>query len=204
MKRTSVLFASLFALALPAGARAEDTHHPQTAPEASTAAPAVSGPSAMGMMAMMPDMMRMMGMMQEMGDATSHVEGRIAFLHAELAITEAQEPAWKALADALRQNAAGLKQATPADHGHGDASVVFGQLLEQQHRLEARLDGLRAINAALAPLVDALSDEQRRTLDDLFPHVAGLMDMAGMMPMQGMMPGAAGMSGMSGMAKPTP
>lgn len=202
MKLTSVLFASLVALAVPAGVLAEDTHHPQTAPEAATPAPPVSGP--MGMMAMMPDMMRMMGMMQEMGDPTRHVEGRIAFLHAELAITEAQEPTWKALADALRQNAAGLKQVTPADHGHGDASVVLGQLLDQQHRLEARLDGLRAINAALVPLVDALSDEQRRTLDDLFPHVAGLMEMGGMMPMPGMMPGAPRMAGMSGMANPAP
>ena len=199
MKLTPVLFASLVALAVPAGVLAEDTHHPQATPETTTPLPPTAGP--MGMMAMMPDMMRMM---QEMGDPTSHVEGRIAFLHAELAITEAQEPVWKALADALRQNAVGLKQTTPADHGHGDASVVVGQLLDQQHRLEARLDGLRAINATLTPLVDALSDEQRGALDTLFPHVAGVMDMGGMMPMQGMMPGAPGMAGMSGMANPAP
>ena len=35
---------------------------------------------------------------------------------------------------------------------------------------------------------DALSEEQRATLDALFPHVSGMMGMAGMMPLQGMMP----------------
>lgn len=195
MKLASVLFASLFALAPPVGLRAEDTHHPQTAPEAATPAPALAGPSAMGMMAMMPDMMRMM---EEMNDPTRHVEGRIAFLHAELGITDAQEAVWKALADALRQNAASLKQAMPTDHGHDAESGVQGQLLQQQHMLEARLDGLRAINAALKPLVEVLSDEQRRALDDLFLHVVGMMAMDGMAPMDGMM------RGMPGMEEPLP
>lgn len=199
MKLTSAIFASFVVLASPAILHAEDSHHPQTTPQA--AALGTSGAPAMDMMAMMPGMM---GMMQKMADPTRHVEGRIAFLHAELAITEAQEQAWKALADALRQNAAGLKQATPADHGHDTGSIVMGQLLDQQHRLEARLDGLRAINAALKPLVDGLSDEQRSTLDDLFPHVAGMMDMGGMMSMDGMMPAAPGMSTMPDMAKPAP
>lgn len=196
MKLRSVLFASLFALSFPTVLFAEDSHHPKTTPEASAQTP--SNPSAMGMMEMMPGMMRMMS---QMADPTQHIEGRIAFLHAELRITEAQEPAWNALGDALRQNAAILKQASPADHGHNDASVVLGQLLDQQHRLEARLEGLRAINMALVPLIEVLSDEQRSTLDDLFLHVAGLTDMDGMMPVAGNM---SGMAGMSSMEKPAP
>ncbi len=197
MKLTSVLFATLVVLGSPAVLHAEDSHHPKVTPE--VAIPAV--PGAMDMMAMMPGMMQKMAMMQEMADPTRHVEGRIAFLHAELAITEAQEPLWKALADALRQNAAGMMQVTPADHGNDPGSAVLGQLLDQQHALEVRLDGLTAVNAALKPLVDSLSDNQRATLDTLFPHVSGMMEMGGMMPMSGMMPGA---SGMSGMTKPAP
>lgn len=184
MQMKSLLALSIVALALPASLLAEDAHHPKPAEE--TAPAATQAPEmGMGMMAMMPDMMRMM---QEMGDPTRHVEGRIAFLHAELAITEAQEPLWASLADALRQNAAGMAQAAPADHGHDNSSVVVGQLLDEQHALETRLDGLRAVNAALKPLADALSEEQRATLDALFPHVSGMMGMAGMMPLHGMMP----------------
>jgi len=196
MQMKSLLALSTVALALPASLWAEEAHHPKPAEET---APAASQAPEMGtgMMAMMPDLMRMM---QEMGDPTRHVEGRIAFLHAELAITEAQEPLWASLADALRQNAAGMAQAAPADHGHDNSSVVVGQLLDQQHALETRLDGLRAVNAALKPLADALSEEQRATLDALFPHVSGMMGMAGMMPLQGMMPAQE----MPGTATPAP
>ncbi len=197
MQMKSLLALSLVALTFPASLWAEDAHHPKPAEDA---APATAQAPAMGMMAMMPDMMRMM---QEMGDPARHVEGRIAFLHAELAITEAQEPLWAALAAALRQNATGMAQAAPADHGHGASSVVVGQLLDQQHALEARLDGLRAVNAALKPLADALTEEQRAILDALFPHVSGMMGMARMMPMQGMMP-ALDMPAMSGAAMPAP
>ncbi len=198
MQMKSLLALSIVALALPASLWAEDAHHPKPAEE--TAPAATQAPEmgmGMGMMAMMPDMMRMM---QEMGDPTRHVEGRIAFLHAELAITEAQEPLWASLADALRQNAAGMAQAAPADHGHDNSSVVVGQLLDEQHALETRLDGLRAVNAALKPLADALSEEQRATLDALFPHVSGMMGMAGMMPLQRMMPAQE----MPGTATPAP
>lgn len=196
MQMKSLLALSIVALALPASLLAEDAHHPKPAEE--TAPAATQAPEmGMGMMAMMPDMMRMM---QEMANPTRHVEGRIAFLHVELAITEAQEPLWASLADALRQNAAGMAQAAPADHGHDNSSVVVGQLLDEQHALETRLDGLRAVNAALKPLADALSEEQRATLDALFPHVSGMMGMAGMMPLQGMMPAQE----MPGTATPAP
>jgi LTXXQ motif family protein len=50
----------------------------------------------------MPDGMMGSGMMGMMGE---HVEGRIAFLRAELKITDAQVPQWNTFADALRANA---------------------------------------------------------------------------------------------------
>lgn len=196
MQMKSLLALSTVALALPASLWAEEAHHPKPAEET---APAASQAPEMGtgMMAMMPDLMRMM---QEMGDPTRHVEGRIAFLHAELAITKAQEPLWAALADAMRQNAAGLAQAAPADHGHDTGSVVVGQLLDQQHALQTRLDGLQALNAALKPLAEAFSEDQRASLDALFLQVSGMM---GMMPMQGMM-SAADMPAMTDTATPSP
>lgn len=184
-----ILALSLVAFAFPASLRAEDAHHPQPTEEViPETTPAPSEASAMGMMEMMPDMMRMM---QEMGDPTRHVEGRIALLHAELAITAEQETAWSAFAAALRKNAAALKTATGGEHGHDPESGVVGALIVKQHQLERQLDGLVAINAALGPLSATLSEGQRGMLDELLPHVSGLMAMGGMMPMSGMAPGMA-------------
>lgn len=189
MTPKSILALSLVAFAFPASLWAEDAHHPQPTEEViPETTPARSEASAMGMMEMMPDMMRMM---QEMGDPTRHVEGRIAFLHAELAITTEQETAWSAFADALRKNAAALKTATGGEHGHDPESGVVGALIVKQHQLERQLDGLVAINAALGPLSATLSDGQRGMLNELLPHVSGLMAMGGMMPMAGMAPGMA-------------
>src|SRR3989338_7969723 len=99
MTLKSILALSLVAFTFPVSLWAEDAHHPQPTKEVipeTTAAPTEA--SAMGRMEMMPDMMRMM---QDMGDPTRHVEGRIAFLHAELAITADQQTAWSPFADAL-------------------------------------------------------------------------------------------------------
>lgn len=187
MTPKSILALSLVAFAFPGSLWAEDAHHPQPTEEViPETTPAPTEASAMGMMGMMPDMMRMM---QEMGDPTRHVEGRIAFLHAELAITTEQEAAWSAFADALRKNAAALKTATNGEHGHDPESGVVGALIVKQHQLERQLDGLVAINAALAPLAAMLSEGQRGMLDELLPHVSGLIVMGGMMPMAGMAPG---------------
>jgi hypothetical protein len=75
-----------------------------------------------------------------------------------------------------------------------------GQLLDQQHALQTRLDGLQALNAALKPLAEAFSEDQRASLDALFLQVSGMM---GMMPMQGMM-SAADMPAMTDTATPSP
>ena len=180
MKLTSVLYASVVVLSGATAVQAEDSHHTQAAPEATGL-----DSGNMAMMAMMPEMtgmMQKMAMMQGMMDPTRHVEGRIAFLHAELAITPAQEPQWAVLAEALRQVSRETSAVAPADHGHEDGSVVVGQLLAREHRLQTQLDGLRAVNAALTPLADALTEDQRGTLDAIFPQVSGLMEMGGVMP----------------------
>lgn len=184
MTPKSILALSLVAFAFPVSLWAEDAHHPQPTDEViAETTPAPTEAPAMGMMGMMPDMMRMM---QEMGDPTRHVEGRIAFLHAELAITAEQDAAWSAFAAALRKNATALKSATSGEHGHDPESGVVGALIVKQHQLERQLDGLVAINAALGPLSATLSEGQRGILDELLPHVSGLMAMGGMMPMAGM------------------
>jgi hypothetical protein len=69
-----------------------------------------------------------MGVMGWMGMA-DHVDGRLAFLKAELKITEAQTSQWNAFSDALRENARrmGGMSATMMQGGmmgHGGASMT--------------------------------------------------------------------------------
>ncbi len=92
---------------------------------------------------------------------TDHVEGRIAFLRAELAITDAQEAAWDAFAETLRANA--RRAAGPAERGDG----ALAWLEQSEKRLADRLEGVRATRVALAALQPQLDDAQRKSLDAL-------------------------------------
>ena len=78
--------------------------------------------------------------------AIDHIEGRIAFLRAELNITEAQTTAWNAFADALRTNAKKLAQVRASmmpQPGAGQQQVpTIAERFDMQERwLLARLDG---------------------------------------------------------------
>ena len=111
-----------------------DAHHPaqtvtpaQPAPPPSGAMPMMNMMSGMPMMHM--GMMRMMGMMGPGSGMSTidYVEGRIAFLRAELKITDAQMSAWNAFADALRTNAKKL--------GEVRAAMMSGSGAKQQQAL---------------------------------------------------------------------
>lgn len=142
-----------------------------------------------GKMPMM-DMMQKMGMMKHgggsgpgggMGMATiDRVEGRIAFLRAELKITDAQNSAWNAFADALRANARSLGDVRSSIVS-GMAGAAQPSLVErfalQEKWLAARLEGTRAMKAALGNLMAALSDDQKKSADELLAPHMGMMAM---------------------------
>ncbi len=150
----------------------------------------MGGPQGMmgrgGMMNMMGgNMMQMMGMMGQSGGATGcggmsgmatidRVEGRIAFLKTELKITDAQGAAWNAFADALRANAESLGEvrASMTQAAGAAPPSLVDRLALQEKWLSSRLDGTRAIRSALSNLVGTLSDEQKKTADQLIaPHM---------------------------------
>jgi hypothetical protein len=193
-----------------------DAHHPaqseapSAAPAPTAAPPAQGGMGGASMMKMMGggmgmDMMRMMRMMMagsgmEAMGAIDHVEGHIAFLRAELKITDAQTSAWNAFADALRAHAQKLADLRGSMMAQGSAQqppTVIDRIDQQERWLTARLDGLKAIKATVVPLYAALSDEQKKTADELLgPHMGmGMMAMPGMSP--GGMMGAGQMGGAS-------
>ena len=207
---TTAALAAVLTLAGPASA-ADEHHPEASGPAAQAPAPppsearggAMMGPrGTMGMMGPegmsgMMRMMQMMGMMGERGPGamsadremtgmrmramTEHVEGRIAFLRAELKIVDSQAAAWNRFAEALRANAKRLGDVRPAMARRGGGEATLTQLLEQEERwLAARLEGAREIRTALTDLFPILTDEQRKLAERLVPPHIGLARMGDM------------------------
>jgi hypothetical protein len=111
------------------------------------------------------------------GRMTAHIEGRLAFLKAELNITPEQEALWKDYANAVRDNAktmSGRCTALMGDSGASEKSLP-DRLDAQEQFVAARLDALRATNKALKPLYQALSDAQKKLADQLIRSSTGMM-----------------------------
>ena len=174
MKTLIISTVAAAALAVAAWAQAPDPHHPEGAAPL-TAQPAPQ-PSSMHAIMMGPDMAGM--------GTIDRVEGRIAFLRAELKITDAQTNGWNAFADALRANAQKLAAIRPAMLAAPERQQTIMERLDgQEHWLTARLEGLRAIKAAFTPLFGTFSDDQKKTATELLgPHLGLAMMMAPMMP----------------------
>src|SRR5580692_4940253 len=67
----------------------------------------------------------------------SHTEGRIAFLKAELKITDAQLSAWNSFADTMRANSAESEQLRHAAHdAHGKPMTAVDSLDLRQQMLQ--------------------------------------------------------------------
>ena len=138
------------------------------------------GPGMMGMGMMKGGMMRggmmgrmgrggmmgrncpMMGMMLGSEDGETHAAGRIAFIRAELGITDSQKAVFDAYAEALKKNLgnmlamrssmmAGVTSSTPVEH-----------LTARIQMMEGRLDSLKGMKPALENLYASLSDEQKK------------------------------------------
>jgi len=191
--RRPTIAAALLLTALSYSSRAQspaehEAHHPQQ--QDATPAPAQPSPPArqpgtgQGMMGGgmmgggMMNMMQMMGSRQAdcgMGGLATidRVEGRIAFLRTELKITDTQSEAWNAFADALRANAKSLGEMRASMMAQAGAShSLVDRLTLQEKWLAARLDGTRAIKSALTNLVGTLSDDQKKTAEELLaPHM---------------------------------
>lgn len=192
LHRNIAMVAMLF-LAVPAFAK--EAHH--SGPTADTPPPAAAetpkdtdagmmatgsmmmgGPMSSGMMS--DGMMKMMMGMMAGGDgpmgqmmSPEHVEGRIAFLRTELKLTEAQQPLWDKVADALRANARAAKDmmaGMPAGMMMSMSSAA-GTPVERielhEKMLSTRLEGLHRLKAALEPFYASLDDAQKAQADKL-------------------------------------
>lgn len=171
-RKTLAAMAVIVGLTVAPALAADDQHHP-AGPAAGRDMPhgAMSGMSG-GMPGMMGSgggmMMRMM---------QGHVEGRLAFLKTELKITDAQLPLWNAVAEAIRANA---KSGTEMMEGMAGAMMGQGanlpaRLAAREKMMTARLEALRKLKSAVDPLYAALSDDQKKTADELLMSPMGMM-----------------------------
>ena len=150
-----------------------DEHHPGGAPP-SAAMPAgpMSGVGEMPMMGMMRTIMGQDGM----GMMSGHAEGRVAFLKAELKITDAQLPLWNAVADAIRANAKGMSEMMSGMMGRSQSTATLPEKLASREKMmTAHLEALRKFKAAVDPLYAALSDDQKKTADEVLIGPMGMM-----------------------------
>jgi LTXXQ motif family protein len=190
MRWLSTTMAASLALALvTAGApgarapgQAADPHHQATQLQAPQPPAAARDQTGMGAEATMPMMAQMMSMMRMMarggadpfaGLPLTRIEGRLAFVKAELAITEAQMPQWNAAVAAIRTAAAKLL-AGARELQQAPAPTTALEQMERLERIDTLLlEAIRACRTASAPLYAVLDDAQKRTADELMLGVMG-------------------------------
>jgi Spy/CpxP family protein refolding chaperone len=103
------------------------------------------------------------------------MEGRLAYIKADLEITEAQMPAWDAYADAVRV------RHTTMESMHADMMKAkeSGSALERMDArlkaMESMVDSLKALKPSTEALYAVLTDEQKKKADQLLGGRCGMM-----------------------------
>lgn len=107
------------------------------------------------------------------------IDGRLAFLKTELKITDAQKEAWDDFADAVRTTAEAhndMMRGMMEDYQSGEflKKPLPDRLTEQEARMEARLEEVRTVKAAVEKLYAVLDDEQKKTADETVLPMMGM------------------------------
>jgi len=104
------------------------------------------------------------------------VEGRLAFMKAELKITDAQAGAWSGFADAVRAAAKQHNERMKAIlAGDERAKSLPDRLDAQEQFMTARLEQIRQIKTSLTGLYSVLSDDQKKEADEMIIPMVGMM-----------------------------
>ncbi len=120
----------------------------------------------------------------------SRIDGRLAFLKAELKITDAQNAAWDKVAAAVRASTESMVDRMKSVFAGDQKDTTLPQRLDiQEQFMTARLDEIKQVKSALTDLYAVLSDDQKKEADNLVLPMMGM----GMMGGWGMMGGGRGM-----------
>jgi protein CpxP len=100
-----------------------------------------------------------------------HIEGRIAFLYTELKITPAQQAQWDRVAAAMRSSSQDMHQAFEAMRANRGTEPNAVQRLEASAQMTTlRAQSSQRFLEAFKPLYASLSDDQKKSADELFGH----------------------------------
>lgn len=120
---------------------------------------------------------------QESADAgatcrmNEHIDGQLGFIQAELKISEAQVPQWNVFAGAFRvdkERQAQLCAAAQEQARSMAAASLPDSMGMVADRLTARLESVRSMQAAIAPLYAILTPEQKKKADEIMKGVSGM------------------------------
>jgi LTXXQ motif family protein len=99
------------------------------------------------------------------------VDGRIAFLQAELKITPQQEAQWQSVAAAMRQNANAFDQVISSGRQQRGAMDAVQRLTMREQFDKVRTENDERLLSAFKPLYASLSPEQQQIANQLlFVH----------------------------------
>lgn len=123
-------------------------------------------------MQMMQSSCPMHGMQMRKQHTESYSEGRIAFLKAELEITESQEPLFEAYAESVADNLTHMQSMRANMQTMMQAESAVERLSIHIGMMEGRLESLKAMQEPMQALFDVLSDEQKEKASQLMPGMA--------------------------------
>lgn len=169
----------------PGGATAQQQPMQRAVPQGQGLAPGMTGGTTMGAPtgnASAPGPTGAIGMMPMTTDmaigvqvGAEHIEARLAFIKAELKITENQTQQWNAFADAVRGNIGSMTEMRKSMmSGQGHSSALPERLALEDKMIAAHLAALRKIEDAVAQLYGVLTDEQKKIADTIVTGPMGM------------------------------
>lgn len=109
------------------------------------------------------------------GQMSSFADGRIAFLKAELNITDAQKTPWDAYAEALKSNLQSMQGMWQSMRVVLEGDTPVERLDAHITTMESRVSALKAVKPALSNLYAALNADQRKKANELLTGIGCMM-----------------------------
>lgn len=98
-------------------------------------------------------------------DRADRVEARITSLHEKLHITPAQEPAWKDLAQVMRENAKAMKALLEQRSQHIKKMTAVNELRSHAEMADLHAAGLHKLITSFETLYNAMPEDQKKNAD---------------------------------------
>lgn len=155
----ATLAAALLSLSFATMATAQDPQQPMMGPGQGMMGPGMHGMMGQGMGP------RMMGPGMMMMDSGPMVEGRLAYLKAELGITDKEAAAWDGYVSAVKSRAAGMRDMHTAMVKTMQAGNAVDKIRAHAEAMQSMADSMKALIPATEALYGALSAEQKGKAD---------------------------------------